>query len=437
MHHSQQLHSLTIHSIHLRDNVFYWNTKSSNAGDKDYRAFLEVLSQQTNLETFALLDVEESFDLDPLVEVLVNLPKLRNLTLQSYSRYNQRLSETSLASLLTVTSLQSLSLHRLRLVTILPETLLSLEHNTTLRKLSLSQNGMNFECGMVMAHVLSFNRVLQEVNLSFNEIPDTCGTALGSALVDNDALQILNLTANELELYTSRRFAHLLASNHAQCALERLILSQNALKDEGVSMLAAGLGQNNSLQSLALAQVGITEASCRVVAAALYTNTTLRRLNLADNRIAKDGCDALAEALQSDHNTTLKEINLNGNQLKDVAVAKLVQTMRGNHVLERVNLRNNPDLTQTTYQALEKVLVHNLSLLHLWLPPTLDMVIPNSCIQSYIQLNRLGRQQLLNQMDCAQLWVQALRKSTFDLHCLYWLTRTNPCVVAWLQQPAL
>eukprot|EP00977_Amphora_coffeiformis_P020340 scaffold8126_cov170-Amphora_coffeaeformis.AAC.14 len=282
---------------------------------------------------------------------------------------------------------------------------------------------MNFESGMAIARVLSINRVLTEVNLGFNEIPDECGSILTAALINNDSLKSLVLAANELELYTCRRFAHLLVSIHnPRCALERLVLSQNALKDEGVSLLAAGLGQNNTLQSLPIAQVGVTEASCQVIAAALDTNTTLWRLNLADNRIGSAGCDALAEALQAGKNSTLKELNLSGNHLRDADISHLTKTLGDNDVLERINLQSDPDLTTKTFQALEEVLLHNFSLLYLWLPPTMDLARPNSCIPSYIKLNRMGRRQLWNELDRTRLWVDAVQEGTSDIRCLYWLT---------------
>ena len=426
-----RLKSLTLHSIHFKDNVYCKTGNSDNTTDPEYLEFLEILGHvlKDSLESFTIQDVEDSFDLDSLVSVLTTLPNLKELTIRSYSPINQRLTQQSVIKLFASESIEKLSLRRLRLGPVLPELLVSLEDNTSLRYLSLEQNGLNFECGMALAYLLTSNHTLQELYLGYNMIPDDCGSAMAGALSSNQVLHTLDLTANGLELYTCRRFAHLIASNES--ALKHLTLNQNSLRDEGVAMIAAGVGQNETLKSLSLAETLITEVSCSVIVASLRTNRTLERLNLGDNQVKDEGCKTLAVALQ--YNSTLTSLNLHGNKLRDGGVVALAEALKSNTTLERINLAKNPMLTPVAYKALEDMLEEdNYTLQHLWLPNTLDIVMPHSDISSFIRLNRLGRNQLLDELDNTLLWLRAIEAAAAeDLRCLYFLVRANPTVVSW------
>jgi len=430
-----QLKSLTLHSIHFKDNVFYKTENSKNTNDQEYLEFLDILRNRLRdgIESFSILDAEDSFDLDPLVRALATLPKLCDVTIQSFTFFDQRLMRESVEQLFASTSIRSLALRRLRLASILPDILVGLE-NTTLEKLALTQQGMGHECGMALAYLLRFNENLRELNVGYNMLPDECGSALAGSLASNATLESLNLTANDLELHTCRRFAHLMASN--QSTLEHLNLSQNSLEDEGVSMIGAGLMANTTLKSLSLAESRITEASCTVVAAALTSNRALERLNLADNKVRDEGCSALAQALQ--HNSTLTSLNLSRNHLHNKGVLRLSETLRQNKVIEKLNLASNPDLTPEAYESLQETLIHhNYTLKHLWLPTTIGIVMPNCTIPSFLRLNRLGRKELMQEMDHARSWANALQASASDIHTLYYLVRSNPAVVSWLSGPNL
>jgi hypothetical protein len=110
--------------------------------------------------------------------------------------------------------------------------------------------------------------------------------------------------------------------------------------------------------------------------------------------------------------------------------------LKVNTSIERLNLANNPSITTTAYEALERILIdHNHSLKHLWLPSTVDIVMPNCKIPSFTRLNRFGRKRLLDELDNAQLWMEVMQKALqCDLDCLYFLTRANPAVVSWMKR---
>ena len=429
------LKKLTLQSIPFKGKFFYKTPNGFNTKDPEYAEFLEVLQEdyQGTLESFVLQDVEDSFDLDPLAQVLASFSNLQEVRLQSHTQFQQRLSKTSVEQLMSSRSLKSLSLKRLRLVLVLQESLVALEDNTTLERLSLEQNGMNYEGGMALAYLLGTNRTLREIRVGFNQIPDDCGSAIITAVAHNPTLKVLDLSSNELDVYTCRRVAHMLVANES--ALEDLNLSLNGLRDEGVSMIAGGLGENTTLRSLSLARNQISTASW-VLAASLHTNQTLQRLNLADNRIQNEGCKSLAAALKINH--CLTSLNLFGNELKDDSVLELNEMLRTNSTLDRVNLGNNPDLTPKAYKALQDMLMKdNHTLQHLWLPMTIDIVMPDNHISSYLNLNKIGRKQLLQELDNARIWVDAMYQASSDIHILYYLIRAIPAVVSWLPMPSM
>jgi Ran GTPase-activating protein (RanGAP) involved in mRNA processing and transport len=383
------------------------------------------------IESITIEDVEDTFDLNALVQALIKLPNLKEVSLKSYSSMNQRLTQESVTQLLTSPTIESLILRQLRLGPILPELLVScLENNQVLTKLSLERNSLDRDSGMALSYVISSNTTLQSLDLGYNNLPDEVGSAIFAALASNNhSLRSIDLTGNDLELYTCRRIAHLLANNDS--SLGHLTLNQNPLCDEGVSMIAAGLEHNTTLQSLSLAETKITDASCSVMAASLRVNSTLERLNVADNKINDAGCICLCRTLQE--NSTLVSLNLQCNGLRNESALHLAEMLKHNETLERLNLSNNPLLVD--YRALERTLIDdNYTLRHLWLPSALDVVRTDCTIPSFIRLNKLGRKDLLDNLDDTTRWLNTLNETSSDIHCLYFLIRSNPAVVSWMQK---
>ena len=428
-----RLKSLSLESVLFRGNHGYQTERTTNTNDTEFVKFLTLLGNDLmeSMESFTLRNVEDTFDLDASVNVLVALPNLRELVIDAYDPWRrQRLTKQTVTRLFESPTMRSLSLRGLGLGFILAEPLMMIGSNHTLESLSLEQNGLEFSAGMAIAYLLSVNRTLKELNLSSNTIPDDCGSAIAAAMADNDTLISLDLSANILELNTSRRVAHLLARSDS--ALQILALNQNPLRDEGVTMIAAGLECNTVLKELSLAETKISCASCSVIVASLQTNTTLERLNLANNKLRDTACIALSVALEN--NSTLTSLNLQGNELRDNGVLRLTEMLKINATIERLNLGNNPMLTTKSYEALQSVLIdHNYSVQHLWLPTTVEMVMPNCKIPSFTLLNRLGRKRLLEELDNAELWMEVMEKALqSDLDVLYFLTRANPAVLSWM-----
>uniref|UniRef100_A0A8K9XP58 RING-type domain-containing protein n=1 Tax=Oncorhynchus mykiss TaxID=8022 RepID=A0A8K9XP58_ONCMY len=105
-----------------------------------------------------------------------------------------------------------------------------------------------------------------------------------------------NLTDTSCEVLVSA-----LSSNTSH--LREMDLSNNDLKDSGVKLLSAGLGNPHcKLGTLRLAGCKLTEASCEVLASVLSRNSShLRELDLSNNDLKDSGVKLLSAGLGNPH----------------------------------------------------------------------------------------------------------------------------------------
>lgn len=429
------LKSLSIQHVHPGHGTVYFRTdRTSNTNHLEFVEFLWILSNvvKKSVESFTLLDIDDTFDVDALLQVLLVFPNLQELILQAHSALRPRLSGQSVMELLGSKRLRSLTLRRLGLGPILAEPLmLMISKNDVIESLSLEHNGLNFQCGMSIAYVLSVNKMCKELNLSNNAIPDDAGSAIIGALTDNTTLISLNLSGNILGLNVAGRIAHLLAHNESN--LQMLSLNQNPIGHDGVAMIAFHLENNTTLRELSMAETLMSHLSCSLIVACLYINTTLKRLNLAKNCLGDTAGIEFATVLR--RNSTLSSLDLHNTMLGDSSALPFAETLKVNNTIENLNLGGNNEFSAQVYDTLEQVLVdHNYAIQHLLLPSSVETVSPNCMISSFTLLNRMGRKRLLNELSNAQLWLDAIQKTRIhDLSSLYYLIRTNPAVVSWMK----
>jgi Ran GTPase-activating protein (RanGAP) involved in mRNA processing and transport len=415
---------LKLHSIHFRKTVRYKSSKPTNVNDEEFIEFCQALGSLHHLTSFTLDDVEETFDLNPVLEIVANLPALESLSFKSYDFSREaRLSTESLALLSSSSTLKTLSLKRLHLTTLLPKFILDLESNDALQILDLDSNQMGRECGAAIAYLIRFNDTIRELHLGCNCLTDESGTVIASALANNTTLEVLSLQANYLMAATATAIGNLLGSD--ACYLESLDVSRNAIEDDGGASLAIGLRTNTRLKSLMISETRITRSTFDFLASSLALNLSLERLVIAGNKVDDRGILGLADALKV--NDTLKSLNLYGNHIGNVGAVALARALQVNSTLEQLNLASNHVLTMTSCIALEEMMNKNMRLKHLWLPNT----IPDSTIPNYINLNRVGRRTLLQEMDNAPLWCEAIVQIKDDLFGIFYLIRSNPAVVTY------
>jgi Ran GTPase-activating protein (RanGAP) involved in mRNA processing and transport len=427
LHAANHLQSLTLQSIHFRSSIQHTTKNRINTNDKEFMEFCQILRfSLKKLKTFMLEDVEESFDLDALMESLTAMPSLREISIKAFKFADSpRLTKKSLDLLSASPTIKTISLKRLQLHQLLPAFILSLEGNLVLQALNLEGNQMGRDCGAAIAYVIQFNSLIEELYLGCNLLPDESGREIAHALSNNNSLRVLSLHTNFLDVGTATTVANVLGNN--SCQLESLDLSQNTIQDDGATCLALALQTNTTLKALILSETKLTQQSCNFFAAALALNRTLERLNLADNNIGNQGCVGLAEVLKI--NKSMRSLNLYGIKTGSVGIMAMSRAMEENSSLFQLNLSGNEDKGGKCCQALEKMVTHNTKLKHLWLPEAASSPL----ITFFIKLNRIGRDQLLDELGNDWLWMKALLAVHDDVSALLYLIRANPAVVSFLR----
>ncbi|XP_055798525.1 NLR family CARD domain-containing protein 3-like [Salvelinus fontinalis] len=127
--------------------------------------------------------------------------------------------------------------------------------------------------------------------------------------------------------------------------LRELDLSNNDLKDSGVKLLSAGLGNPHcKLETLRLSGCLVTEEGCASLITALRSNPShLRELDLSNNDLKDSGVKLLSAGLGNPH-CKLETLRLSGCLVTEEVCASLVSALRSNpsHLRELDLSYNHP-----------------------------------------------------------------------------------------------
>ncbi|XP_070297074.1 ribonuclease inhibitor-like, partial [Salvelinus sp. IW2-2015] len=127
--------------------------------------------------------------------------------------------------------------------------------------------------------------------------------------------------------------------------LRELDLSNNDLKDSGVKLLSAGLGNPHcKLETLRLSGCGVTEEGCASLVSALKSNPShLRELDLSNNDLKDSGVKLVSAGLGNPH-CKLETLRLSGCLVTEEGCASLVSALRSNpsHLRELDLSYNHP-----------------------------------------------------------------------------------------------
>ncbi|XP_071251322.1 NLR family CARD domain-containing protein 3-like isoform X1 [Salvelinus alpinus] len=127
--------------------------------------------------------------------------------------------------------------------------------------------------------------------------------------------------------------------------LRELDLSNNDLKDSGVKLLSAGLGNPHcKLETLRLSGCLVTEEGCASLVSALKSNPShLRELDLSNNDLKDSGVKLLSAGLGNPH-CKLETLRLTGCLVTEEGCASLVSALRSNpsHLRELDLSYNHP-----------------------------------------------------------------------------------------------
>ncbi|XP_048854178.1 NACHT, LRR and PYD domains-containing protein 4-like isoform X4 [Brienomyrus brachyistius] len=164
-------------------------------------------------------------------------------------------------------------------------------------------------CEVLSSALRSNSSPLRELDLSDNNLKDSGVKLLSAALGDFCKLEKLQVGRCELTEKCCEALASALRSNSSP--LRELDLSDNDLQDSGVKLLSAGLGNLHcKLEILRLSGCRVTEEGCSSLASALRSNPShLKELDLSYNHPGDSGVKLLSAVLE-DPSCKLEKLNV-------------------------------------------------------------------------------------------------------------------------------
>ncbi|XP_076836023.1 ribonuclease inhibitor-like [Brachyhypopomus gauderio] len=175
---------------------------------------------------------------------------------------------------------------------------------------------------------------LEKLELYSCSIPEEGCAALCSALRSNPSshLRELNLKYNKLGNSGVKQLSALLEDPH--CALQKLILFNCSIREEGCAALFSALRSNPSshLRELNLNYNEIGDSGVKQLSALLEDpHCKLEILELVKCGITEEDYVALSSALRSNPSSQLRELNLNWNEPGDSGVKQLSALLEDPH----------------------------------------------------------------------------------------------------------
>ncbi|XP_064866785.1 NACHT, LRR and PYD domains-containing protein 12-like isoform X3 [Oncorhynchus nerka] len=197
-------------------------------------------------------------------------------------------------------------------------------------------------CASLVSALESNPSNLRELDLSNNDLKDS-GVKLLSAGLGNPHCKLESLRLSGC-LVTEEGCASLVSALRSNPShLRELDLSNNDLKDSGVKLLSAGLGNPHcKLETLRLSRCLVTEEGCAPLVSALRSNPShLRELDLSNNDLKDSGVKLLSVGLGNPY-CKLETLRLSRCLVTEEGCAPLVSALRSNPShLREMDLSNN------------------------------------------------------------------------------------------------
>ena len=363
------------------------NLLSNNITDKAAEALASVISSNPGLEELYLGYNQLQSGVIKIATALENISSLKVLSLNN-NNISDEAANALAAAIKSNNSLEKLWLNGNHLGSSIVVVVNALKGFSMLKELGLNDNkNRSEELALALASVIEHNK-LTEMLLGDNNLNDHGVIKIAQSLCKSSTLKCINLQSNNITEKAAEALASVISSN---TRLEELYLGNNQLQlgvitianalknissikvldlrnnninEQATNELAAVIRANNSLEKLWL-NGNYLGSSIVVVVNALKEISTLKELALNDN---KNRSEELAFALASviEHNELIEMLLLRDNNLNDLGVIEIAQSLCKSSTLKCINLQSN-NITEKAAEALASVISSNTRLEELYL----------------------------------------------------------------------
>jgi len=211
-----------------------------------------------------------------------------------------------------------------------------IEHRP-LKVLDLTFNGIGDDgIGGLAMKAIAGNYHLRTLFLTGNNIGEKGAISIAGALVHGCYLSRMHLTANKIGPKGTKALATAVAEIEARLQI------QEAAPDPMRAMGMRGRVQRcQRMEHLFLGSTAMESEGFYAIPSMLVSNSSLRVICLADNNIDDNDMAVLAQALTQNKNLPIEAILLSFNQITDVGVEALMNSIWGSPTLKEIKLDNN------------------------------------------------------------------------------------------------
>ena len=183
---------------------------------------------------------------------------------------------------------------------------------TSLKKLNISNNGLNDIAAYGIVTILSYNAQLEELDLSFNNLQATGTIVICKNLSNLQSLTKLNVSNNNISGEAADNIAIVLSQN---TLLQEINLSYNVLGAFGSLHIFQNMRKLSNLIKLNVCRIGITNMAAKDIVTILNNNVELKELDLSHNNIQATGATIIFEMALTEnlHKFIISHNNINDN----------------------------------------------------------------------------------------------------------------------------
>ena len=323
------------HSLCKHSKLKCFNLQNNNITEEAAEALASIISSNTGLEELYLANNQLQLGVIKISTALKNISSIKVLDLDNNNIPEEVADELS-AAIRANNSLEKLWLSGNHLGSSTVMIVNALKDISTLKEISLNGNqNRSEELAPALTSTITKSKLLERLLLSDNNLNDDGVIKIAHSLCKHSKLKCFNLQNNNITEEAAEAFASIISSN---TGLEELYLGNNQLQ-LGVIKISTALKNISSIKVLDLDNNNIPEEVADQLSAAIRANNSLEKLWLSDNHLGSSTV-MIVNALKDI--STLKEISLNGNQnrIEELAPA-LTSTITKNKLLERLLLSDN------------------------------------------------------------------------------------------------